>query len=308
MSWLRKHFPGGLIAVWLACLLALPGLLQAQELQPVPALSARVVDGAGLLDPAARAALEAKLAAIERDKGAQVVFLLVPTTAPEDIASYANRIGNAWKIGRQGVGDGVLLVVARDDRKMRLEVAKTLEGAIPDLAAKSVIDDALTPAFRRGDYAAGLDAAADRLGALIRGEALPPVNDREAAPLSAQLEDLAIFLFVAVPIVAAALRGLLGRKLAVPLTAGATGALAWFVTASVLATGLAVFIGALVSLVSGSPLGRELVRQASRRHHGGWGTPGGWGSGGSWGGGSGGGGFSSGGGGDFGGGGASGDW
>jgi uncharacterized protein len=120
--------------------------------------------------------LKAKLAALEAAKGSQVVVLMLPTTAPEDIASYANRVGNTWKIGRKGVGDGVLLIVAKDDRKVRIEVAKTLEGAIPDLAAKQIIDQALTPRFKVGDYAGGLDAAVEQLAARIKGEPLPPVN------------------------------------------------------------------------------------------------------------------------------------
>ena len=120
-----------LVAVWSGSMGAL-----AQQVQPVPALSGRVIDNTGTLDAAQRAKLEAKLAALEAQKGAQVEVLLVPTTQPEDIASYANRVANAWKIGRRDVGDGVLLIVAKDDRKLRIEVAKTLEGAVPDLAAK----------------------------------------------------------------------------------------------------------------------------------------------------------------------------
>lgn len=298
---------------WLACLLAWSAVsgAWAQDLQPVPALSARVVDTVALLPAASRQALEAKLAALEHEKGAQVVFLIVATTTPEDIASYANRIGNAWKVGRQGVGDGLLLVVARDDRKVRIEVAKTLEGAIPDLAAKAIIDEAITPAFRRGDYAGGLDAAADRIGALVRGEALPPVaSTRGGRPevVGMQLEDLAIFLFVAVPVVAAVLRARFGRKFGSLMAGAGTGVLAWMITASVLATAAAAVIGLIVAFVGSNPL-RSGLGRSGRHHPGGWGA-GGWGAGGgSWGGGGGGGGgFGSGGGGDFGGGGASGDW
>ena len=119
--------------------------------------------------------------AFEQTKGTQIAILMVPTTQPEDIASYANRVGNAWKIGRKGMGDGVLLVVAKDDRKVRIEVAKTLEGAIPDLAAKQIIDEAITPNFRKGDFAGGLHAGVDQLIARITGEALPaPERPRRA--------------------------------------------------------------------------------------------------------------------------------
>ncbi|RZJ03019.1 MAG: YgcG family protein, partial [Rubrivivax sp.] len=146
---------------------------QAQDVQPVPALSARVVDQTGTLDAAQRQALEDELAAYEQASGPQIAVLLVKTTAPEDIAAYAQRVADAWKIGRREVGDGVLIVVAKNDRKMRIEVAKALEGAVPDLAARQIIDAALRPAFQAGDYAGGLKAAIARLQSRIAGEGLP---------------------------------------------------------------------------------------------------------------------------------------
>jgi uncharacterized protein len=139
-----------------------------------------VIDATDSLEAGQKAALEAKLAALEAAKGSQVVVLMVPTTAPEDIASYANRVGNTWKIGRKSVGDGVLLVVAKDDRKVRIEVAKTLEGAIPDLAAKQIIDQALTPRFKQGDYAGGLDAAVDQLAARIKTQTMSSSSAQQA--------------------------------------------------------------------------------------------------------------------------------
>jgi len=293
-----------LAALWLPAWVLAQAPATVNGLQPVPALTSRVVDTVGVLAPQARQALEDKLAALEREKGSQVVFLLVATTAPEDIASYANRVANTWKIGRRDVGDGVLLIVARDDRKLRIEVAKTLEGAIPDLAAKIIIDEALSPAFRRGDYAGGLDTAADRIGALVRGEALPGVQSaRQSNGAGFDLTDLAVFLFIGVPIVAGLLRRVLGRKLSSLITAGGVGMLAMAVTSSVLIAVIAALVGAVMALAGGTSLGRRTLP-----HGGPWGS-GGWsGGGGGWSGGGGGGGFSSGGGGDFGGGGASGDW
>ena len=140
-------------------------------------------------------------------------------------------MGNAWKIGRKGVGDGVLLVVAKDDRKVRIEVAKTLEGAIPDLAAKQIIDEAITPNFRKGDFAAGLQAAADQLIARINGEALPePPSSRTSARRGGgsgfDWMDLAIFLFFAVPIVGGVLRRMLGASSGSLALGGCTGAVA----------------------------------------------------------------------------------
>jgi uncharacterized protein len=148
----------------LLCVLLLPGAgVHAQDVQPVPPLSGRVIDNTGTLSGAQQMAINAKLAGFEAEAGPQIVVLMVPTTAPEDIAAYAQRVADQWKIGRRDVGDGLLIVVAKNDRKMRIEVAKALEGAVPDLAARQIIDGAMKPAFQAGDYAGGLKAAIERL-------------------------------------------------------------------------------------------------------------------------------------------------
>jgi len=275
---------------------------QAQALREVPALTARVIDQTGTLSAAQRQSLEAQLAAIEQQHGAQVVVLMVPGTAPEDIAAFANRVGNQWKIGRKGVGDGVLVLVAKDDRKMRIEVAKALEGAIPDIAAARIIDGAMAPRFREGDFAGGLAAAAQQLGARIAGEALPaPPAPR--APQHAQGgggadgSDLAIFLFFGVMVAGPIVRAVFGQRLGALAMGGGAGALAFIATSSLLLAGGAALAALLYTWIFA---GRGVPIVPS----GGWG-----GGGGGWGrGGGSGGGFSSGGGGDFGGGGASGGW
>jgi uncharacterized protein len=291
------------LTLGLAFALALPGSARAQDVLPVPELKARVIDQTGTLQADQAAALEAKLAAFEAEAGPQIVLLLVPATAPEDIAAYAQRVADTWKIGRREVGDGVLVVVAKDERRVRIEVAKALEGAIPDLAARQIIDQSIRPAFRANDYAGGLDAALDQLIARIRGEALPAPAARGQAQPGLQLNELAMFFFVAVPIIGAVLTGIFGRKLGSLLTAGAAGGLGWLVTASVLAAvGAAVVALLLVGIFGiGSAVRRAGQRGRSLPHIGGWG-----GGGGGFGGG--GGGFSSGGGGNFGGGGSSGSW
>ncbi|MDP3759209.1 MAG: TPM domain-containing protein [Ramlibacter sp.] len=282
-----------------------------QNLLPVPALTAHVVDQTGTLDAIQQKGLEDKLMAFEQGKGTQIAMLIVATTQPEDIASYANRVGNEWKIGRKDVGDGVLLVVAKDDRKVRIEVAKTLEGAIPDLAAKGIIDDAITPNFRKGDFAAGLHAAADQLMARITGEALPAPKQPDARGGGQGFDwmDLAIFLFIAVPVIGGVLRRVMGRKLGALVTGAGVGTIALLVTSSLVIAGIAAFVALLFSMLSGAAPGLPTGRRGGFGG-GPWiGGTGGWGAGGggSWGGGGGGWG-GSGGGGDFGGGGASGDW
>ena len=152
--------------------------------QAVPALAGPVMDLSNTLTPAQTQALGEQLQNLERDTGAQLVMLMVASTAPEDIFAYSNRVANAWKLGRAEVGDGLLIVVAKEDRRMRIEVAKTLEGAITDIQAGRIIDEHMAPAFRRGDYAAGLTQAVDALAMLVRGEALPPVAKTQAFDLS----------------------------------------------------------------------------------------------------------------------------
>ena len=286
----------------------------AQGVLPVPPLTARVIDTTGTLDAIEVRGLDEKLAAFEREKGTQIAFLIVPTTQPEDITSYSNRVANEWKIGRKTVGDGVLLVVAKNDRRVRIEVAKTLEGAIPDLAAQQIIDTAITPNFRKDDYVGGLRAAADQMMARIKGEALPAPaaspqrnSGRGGGVAGFNWMDLAIFLFFAVPVGGAMLRGILGRKLGALAVGGGVGVIAIFITSSLVVAGIAGIAAALYSLLAG---GMAVMGGRRSPWIGGMGgVAGSWGSGGGFsGGGGGGGGFSSGGGGNFGGGGASGSW
>ena len=215
--------------VWrgLAALMGMLGMLglaslpaQAQELQAVPALQGRVMQQAQVLDAPAREALEQQLVALEQETGAQMVVLLISSTAPEDIAAYAQRVADHWKIGRRTVGDGVLVVVAVQDRRVRIEVAKALEGAIPDLAARRIISEAIGPAFKAGDYAGGLSAAVTRLGDRIRAEKLgTPMpasqvggsngsGDGEETPWSEWL----VLGLVALPLLGRVFTGLFGRK------------------------------------------------------------------------------------------------
>lgn len=297
-----KRLLAGFTACLLGWLLTL-GVVLAQ--QAVPPLTGHVVDTTGALGVPQREQLETKLTAFEQARGAQLVLLLVPTTQPEDITTYANRVGNSWKIGRKEIGDGVLLVVALNDRRVRIEVAKTLEGAIPDLAAKRIIDQAITPRFKQGDYAGGLDAAADQLMALITGEALPlPAQtgtNKQTGDDGFNWMDLGIFMFIAVPVVGAVTKRILGTRLGSVATGGVAGFIALILTSSLLIAGLAAVAALVFTLLSGVSTGGRSGFGGGGGGFGGGGFGGGFGSGG-------GGGFSSGGGGDFGGGGASGDW
>ncbi len=290
---------------WLGCVclvlawLAWPVFAQV----PVPPLTARVMDQTGTLTAAQRQVLDDKLAAFERERGSQVVVLMVPTTQPEDITDFTQRLGDAWKIGRRDVGDGVLLVVAKDDRRMRIATAKAVEGALPDLLARRIIDQAIAPQFRQGDYAAGLNAGADMILAALRGENLPlPEQQGQFSDEEGIWVDLLVFLGIAVPLIGAVLRRMLGSRLGSVVAGGAVGFIAWNITGLLWVGMAAGLFAVLLSLFIAQLPAIPATGRGSR--HGGWG-----GGHGGWGGGSGGGGgFRSGGGGNFGGGGASGGW
>jgi uncharacterized protein len=272
----------------------------AQDLQTIPPLTARVIDTTRTLDAAQTQALEAKLAEFERTRGSQIVILMVPTTLPEDITDYAQRVGDAWKIGRKDIGDGLLLVVAKNDRKVRIATTKTLEGPLPDLATKQIIDNAITPRFKQGDFAGGLNAAADQIMARITGEnlALPDAEKGAGGKPGFQWVDMAVFLFFAVPIGARVISSVLGRKLGAIATGTGVGLLAWIFTSSLLLAGAAGVIGLVFALFASLGSLGVLSGLGNSRRSGGWGGGGFGGAGG----------FSSGGGGNFGGGGSSGSW
>ena len=309
---LAWHPVGSMSRLYLLPLLCMAWLLapllasSQAALQIIPPLTARVIDTTGTLSAAQRDALDAKLAAFEQRKGAQMVVLMVPTTQPEDITDFAQRVGELWKLGRKNVGDGLLLLVAKNDRVVRIATAKSLEGAVPDLAASRVIEQAITPRFRSGDFAGGLDAGTDQLMALISGEGLPAPAQPQSAAAGAGLDwmQLALLLFFAAPFAARIFSGLVGRKMGALLTGAALGALTGWLTASLVVGVLAAMAAAVLALAGALASTGPRVGWGHGSHRGGFGD--GRGSGGF--GGLGGGGFSSGGGGDFGGGGASGRW
>ena len=289
-----------LLALWLP---AFAQNVTQNALVAVPAYRAHVTDTTGVLSEADRNALEQQLADFEAQRGTQIGVLLVPSTAPEDIADYSQRVADAWKLGRAGVGDGLLVVVALQERRVRIAPFKALEGAVPDVLAKRIIDEQIVPAFRQGDYAGGLRHALLQLQAHISGEALPAPSNQRLQVDDFDIVEAAMLLLVAVPLVTNVLRQLLGQRVGSLVGAGAAGFLVWQITGRAWMALLAALIGFFIGMVTRLPL-------VSRgQHYGGWGGGGGgFGGGGFGGGGIGGGGASSGGGGDGGGGGASGSW
>ena len=286
--------------LWLLLTMALlsPALLHAAD--ALPKLTRHVTDLTGTLTAPQVEQLDAQLVALEKAKGAQLTVLMIGSTAGQDIDSYSLAVAEANKVGRKGIDDGVLLLVAKDDRRVRIEVGYGLEGAIPDAATARIIREYIAPKFRGNDYFGGIDDAVGALTLLISGEALPPPvqgspsNERSGPGLQ---NGLMIGVFVAL-----FLRSVLGRAAAwvrAPLGALLVGGLLWLLI-SMGAGIIGALIGGVLMLLPGGA-GRSIGG-------GGWGGFGG----GGWGGGSGGGGFGgggfSGGGGSFGGGGSSGSW
>ena len=267
-------------------------LSMAADLQAIPALSSPVTDVTNTLSATEQQALAQKLSVFTQKKGSQIAVLIVPTTQPEDIAQYSLRVAEAWRIGRDKQDDGVIILLAKNDRKMRIEVGYGLEGAIPDAIAKRIVSDVMAPYFRQGDFSGGLNAAVDQLMALISGEALPAPAKKQAGA-SSFFDYLPILMFGAI-FSGMVLRGLFGKFFGSALNGGALGLLVWFLGGALLTVLLVVIAAFIFTLAMGGGRGA------------GYGYPGG--VGGYGGGGLGGGDIFSGGGGDFGGGGASGDW
>jgi uncharacterized protein len=265
----------------------------------VPRLAARVTDSTGTLTVAERAALEAKLDAFEKSKGSQVAVLIVPSIGTETIEEYAGRVTDEWKLGRKGVDDGVLLLVAKQERKIRIQSGRGVQGTLTDALSRRIVADIVAPRFRTGDFAGGIEAGVDSIMKAIEGESLALPEARKSGRKVDAVSSYSDFLwiaFFAVPVVAMVLRGILGRFLGAGVTSGLTGAAAWLVFGSLAFGGVAALLAFVFTLFSGA-LGR-----------GGF-IPGGIGGGGFGGGGFGGGGGGfSGGGGGFDGGGASGSW
>lgn len=259
---------------------------------PIPPLTGRIVDLTNTLNTQQRATLAARLAALEQAKGAQVAVLLAPTFQPESIEQFGIRLADAWKLGRKGVDDGAILLIAKDDRQMRIEVGYGLEGALNDATAKRIISEIITPHFQQGDYYAGIDAGLAAIQAVIEGEPLPPPANTRTGGRGDGANFLPLLMGAA--IAARILHSLLGLTGSL-LVAGVGGLIAFWLLGSWLA---GLVVGVILLALSLARGGGYVGGGFGGRGGGGFGGRGGFG---------GGGGFSGGGGG-FGGGGASGRW
>ena len=285
-----------LCALWLLAVIA----FGARAEVPVPPLKSPVTDLTGTLSAADATALEQKLLAFEQRKGSQIFVLILPTTRPETIEQYAIRVADTWKPGRKGVDDGALLVVAKDDRTLRIDTRYGLEGVLNDAISKRIIEDIILPRFKAGDFAGGINAGVDWMIKLVDGESLPAPQPKRPTPGNAgNLEALFVIGFILVIVVGGILRQIIGRVPAAGIVGGVAGVAAWFIVGAIAVGVIAAVVAFVFSLAAGNS---GLPMRGGRG--GGWGGGfpgggGGWSSGGGWGGG---------GGGTGGGGGASGRW
>jgi uncharacterized protein len=286
-------------AALLFCLLGILFPVQAEALVAVPALKARVTDLTGTLNQGQRAALEQTLTEFEARKGSQIAVLLVPSTQPETAVQYGVRVYDEWKLGRKGIDDGVLVLVAKDDRRVWIVTGRGAEGALPDAAVKRIVEEDITLRFKQGDFYGGIRAGVDRIMRTLEGEPLPPPRHAgQDSPLFQHIEWI-IPAFIILLIAQGLLNRMFGRGVGAGLTGGVAGLVAWLIVGSLL---LGVLVG-LIAFVFGL-FGGNAMRQGSG--WGGWSSGrGGFGGGGF--GGGGGGGFRGGGGGTAGGG-AGGSW
>jgi uncharacterized protein len=257
----------------------------------LPPLTQRVTDLTATLDAGQTQTLESRLAEFEAKKGAQLAVLIVPTTQPESIEQFGIRVVEAWKLGRKGVDDGALLLVAKDDHALRIEVGYGLEGVVNDASSNRIINEIIVPHFKRGDFYSGIESGLAAMMQVVNGEPLPPPRRAASASGKFDIESLLFIAFGLVVVVGGMLRAMLGRFPAAVLMGGALAVLAWFTVAQMVIALLAGLMAFVFVLLGGG--GRGF---------------GGYGGGGFGGGGFGGGGGFSGGGGGFGGGGASGSW
>lgn len=264
----------------------------------VPALVNRVTDLTNILSAEQQASLEAKLQQFEQLKGSQIGILLLPSTQPEDIAQYALRVAEAWKLGRKKVDDGILIVVAKNDRKSRIEVGYGLEGVVPDAIAKRIVAEVMAPHFKQGDFYGGLDSATDKLISLVNGETLPPPDQSQAG--SDQWQNLLPASLFGGLILAGVMRAIFGNFLGGVINGGLIGVAVWVLGGGLIVALVLALVAFFVTMMGG-------LGAVNGRGGRGGGFGGGFGSGG-FGSGSSSSGSFGGGGGGFGGGGASGDW
>ena len=229
----------------LLIVLCLPQFSLAQ--QAVPALSARVIDQTGMLSSSEIASLDQVLSAFEKRKGSQLAVLIVPTTAPESIEQFGIRVAEQWKLGRKKVDDGAVLIIAKADRTLRIEVGYGLEGALTDATSKRIIDGIIVPRFKQQDFYGGVLAGVQSIIAVVDGEPLPlPAKNEQFS--EDDVYQVVPAVFIVALILGGILRSILGRLNGALVTGGFIALVAWFVLGAFLIALLAGFLAFIVAM------------------------------------------------------------
>jgi len=269
---LTGRFVRWFAVLWLLCSATLGAA--AQDLVPVPPLRDRVIDLTGTLTAQQSAALEQSLRTFEARKGTQIAVLIVPTTRPEAIEPFALRVVEQWKLGRRKVDDGALLLVAKEDRAVRIEVGYGIEGALNDATAARVIAEVITPRFRQGDFYGGLAAGLDQIVRVLDGEALPQPR-RGAATNDDGIGQSWPVLFIVTLVLGGVLRQVLGRLPGALVVGGVLAVVAWFALGTLAVAATAGLIGFAVTLLGVGMRGHGGMHGYGGRRGGGFGGGGG---------------------------------
>ncbi|VCU69700.1 hypothetical protein PIGHUM_01763 [Pigmentiphaga humi] len=270
------------VSAWLGGLflaLAAQAWAASDGLVAVPPFQGLVTDLTGTLTAPQQAGLEQKLRAFEERKGSQVAVLVVPTTKPESVEQYALRVAETWKAGRKNIDDGVLFLVAKDDRRMRIEVGYGLEGVLTDAASRRILDEIVTPRFEAGDYYGGIEQGADRIVRLIDGEPLPEPARRAAGSRGEDNEGLFAVLLIIVVAGGSLLRRMLGRLPGALVTGGVVGGVAWLLSGTLAIAAVGAALAFFFTLAGGGLLGLAgggSIRGGRRGGFGGGGASGRW--------------------------------
>ena len=241
------------VQVWVKALMITALLLSAPSAGAdvaVPPLKSRIIDLTETLPTDLTAELEQRLASFEAKKGSQLVVLIVPTTQPETIEQYSIRVVESWKLGRKGVDDGVLLLIAKNDRTLRIEVGYGLEGTLPDAMAKRIIEEIIAPEFRQGNFAGGIVAGVERILNAIDGEPLPPPHFRpggnSVGGMSAVLENI-VPILIGLVVFGKVLQSMFGRLVGATVMSTVAGFIGWLFFSSLI---VALFISLLIFFLS----------------------------------------------------------
>jgi uncharacterized protein len=252
-------------AIGLTLALLVPCISFAQV--AVPSLVGHVTDQTGTLTAEQKSTLEQSLMLFEARNGTQLAVLIIPTTLPEGIEQYALRVAERWKLGRKKVDDGLILVVAKDDRTLRIEVGYGLEGALSDIVSKRIISEIIVPRFKQGDFYGGLQLGVEKIMSVVGGEPLPP-HQRHSRSTDPSTGEYLLSLFILLLGVGGVLRNIFGTVGGSLITGAIVTGLAWLVGVSLFLSAVAGIAAAFVTVIGAAKVLHDLGGMSGRGRDG----------------------------------------